>query len=862
MKFPSGKRLSGHWKKILTLLGLALVFLAVLWILWGSFLPAAEKNNDTISSFLVWEETGTVLTATGREGLMAYIVRVGNEREGGRGQENAGHQEAAHDGEKARNEEDVSGQEDTCDRFELLVQKLTTHGGASNGTPAHPQPPAEIITQNLPELEIPMERAEIHMNLTPDGSGLWLSLFNNEGKNQAVFFDLEKRQGQAFSFTDRTIMGNITLSSLVEKRLFYPAAGKDGKIFAHTDRNTLDLPIELFALADANSVTAGFRPWLQVLPGDEEFLFLAPSEEGGAVQICKHNVAENSRELLFSLAGTAAPPALSARGDLLAVAAANTREPKLLLSALPSGEKIELTLDRRPATLLFWDATAEGVYFLASENGRTGLYYAGLKEYLPSLAGVQETPEEDRDRQGEAAQGNASELFDLVIRNGTVIDPETETIKFNYNVGIKGERVTAISREEIRGAEEIDATGLLVTPGFIDILSYSPNDVGNRFKVADGVTTNLAMHGATIDFPGWFRYYAKRPMILNYGGAVLQVGFRHKLGIGNYRAPTLAQIEEMKKMTEQAILDGAIGISFSPEYYPGMSTEEIRAIMEVGKKYDLTSFFHVRYATMYGPGGNNIDAINEVIGYARELGTSVQIVHINSTGGTFSMAESLKIIEEARREGVDVMVDLYPYNSWATYSNSARFDPGWQERFQISYEDLQVGNSTERLTEESFAKYRKQRVLLIAYAIPDEDVDLALQADYAMIGSDTIIEPHMNNHPRGAGCFSRTIGLYARERRVIPLMKALKMMTILPARRLDNVAPALQKKGRLRLGMDADITLFDYGEIIDTATAEKTGSYSRGIYYVIVNGVVVKDPHGFRSGVNPGKPIRSYFTLR
>ena len=661
------------------------------------------------------------------------------------------------------------------------------------------------------------------------------------------------------------ITGNITVSSLVAERLFYPVTGKDGKIFAATDRNTLDLPIEVFAMnADTAAVAAGFRPWLQVLPGDEEFLFLAP-EESGAVQICKHNLAENSRELLFSLAGVAAPPALSARGDLLAVAAAKTERPQLLLYALPSGERIELVLDRRPSTLLFWDDAGEGVYFLAAENGKTGLYYAGLKKYLPSLAGAQERPgetgEQNGSRQG-AAQDIAGELFDLVIRNGTVIDPETETVKFNYNVGIKGERVAIITREEIHGAEEIDATGLLVTPGFIDILSYSPNDVGNRFKVADGVTTNLAMHGATIDFPGWFRYYAKRPMILNYGGAVLQVGFRHKLGIGNYDAPTPAQIDKMKKMTEQAILDGAIGIAFSPEYYPGMTPEEIRGIMEVGKKYDLTSFFHARYATMYGPGGNNFDAINEVIGYARELKASVQIVHINSTGGTFSMAESLKMIEEARREGVDVMVDLYPYNSWATYSNSARFDPGWQERFQISYEDLQVGNSTERLTEESFNRYRKKRVLLIAYAIPDEDVELALQADFAMIGSDTIIEPHMNNHPRGAGCFARTIGLYARERRVISLMKALKMMTILPARRLDNVAPALQKKGRLRVGMDADITIFDYGEIIDTATAEKTGSYSRGIHYVIVNGVVVKDPHGFRSGVSPGKPIRSYFTPR
>jgi N-acyl-D-aspartate/D-glutamate deacylase len=832
------KKLIRHWKKILVPLVLVCFFLAVLWILWG-FLPAAENDDGT---FLVWQKTGTVLAAAGREGLLAYIVRVDDE--GG----------------------EAGGQEGTHSRLALFLQELATHRGMCTCALAGAHPPAEILSKDLLEPGKPMEAAGIGMSLTPDGSGLWLSLFTNEGKSQAVFFDLEKKEGQTFSLPGRTVTGNITISSLVAQRLFYPAAGKDGKIFATTDRNTLDLPIEVFAMnTDTTAVTAGFRPWLQVLPGDEEFLFLAP-EESGAVQIYKHNLVENSRELLLSLEGITAPPALSARGDLLAAATTNTEKPQLLLYALPSGERIELPLDRQPATLLFWDATGEGVYFLATENGKTSLYYASLKKYLPSLAGTQERPGEEgsqnKDQQEEMAQDEAGQLFDLVIRNGTVIDPETETVKFNYNVGIKGERVAVITREEIHGAEEIDATGLLVTPGFIDILSYSPNDVGNRFKAADGVTTNLAMHGATIDFPGWFRYYAKRPMILNYGGAVLQVGFRHKLGIGNYDAPTPAQIEKMKKMTEQAILDGAIGIAFSPEYYPGMTPEEIRGIMEVGKKYDLTSFFHARYATMYGPGGNNFDAINEVIGYAKELKASVQIAHINSTGGTFSMPESLRIIEEARREGVDITVDLYPYNSWATYSNSARFDPGWQERFQISYEDLQVGNSTERLTEESFNRYRKKRVLLIAYAIPDEDVELALQADFAMIGSDTIIEPHMNNHPRGAGCFARTIGLYAREKRVISLMKALKMMTILPARRLDNVAPALQRKGRLRVGMDADITVFDYGEIIDTATAEKTGSYSQGIHYVIVNGVVVKDPHGFRSGVSPGKPIRSYFTPR
>lgn len=860
MQTSQYRKFTGQWKKILIFLGLVFALLSATWIFLAAFSPAVEKDDGTIKSFRVWQESGTVLAAAGRGEFLVYLVKNSDERE------------------------------EACGQFDLYLVKPATPERASTGTLYSAE--ITVTVNNIPEPDISMEEADICMSLTPDGSGLWLSLTNKEGKNQTVFFDLENERSQVFSFPDRTITGNITVSSLMENRLFYPAAGKDGKILANVDRKTLDLPIELFAMdTDSTSATAGFLPWLQVLPGDREFLFLTPPKENGAFQMWNHNVAENNRDLLLSLEGFSVPPALSARGDLLAIATAGTERPQLLLYALPNDEKIELTLDRTPATLLFWDSTTEGVYFLASENGKTGLYYTCLQEHVRSLTGDEQMVQGNGEEQVQVAEVNThgpaeesdenhkeggdsdredsdiedlgiEDRFDLVIRNGTIIDPETETVKFNYNVGIKGDRITAITREAIHGAEEIDATGLLVTPGFIDILSYSPNDVGNRFKVADGVTTNLAMHGATIDFPGWFKYYDRRTMILNYGGAVLQVGFRHKLGISNYSAPTPGQIEEMKKMTEQAILDGAIGISFSPEYYPGMSTEEIKAVMEVGKKYDLVSFFHVRYATMYGPGGNNIDAINEVIDYARELDASVQIVHINSTGGTFSMAESLKIIEDARREGVDIMVDLYPYNSWATYSNSARFDPGWQERFQISYEDLQVGNSTERLTEESFAKYRKKRVLLIAYAIPDEDVDLALQADYAMIGSDTIIEPHMNNHPRGAGCFARTIGLYARERRVIPLMKALQMMTILPARRLDNVAPALQKKGRLRREMDADITIFDYAEIIDTASAEKTGSYSQGIYYVIVNGAVVKDPHGFRSGVGPGKPIRSYFTPR
>lgn len=450
------------------------------------------------------------------------------------------------------------------------------------------------------------------------------------------------------------------------------------------------------------------------------------------------------------------------------------------------------------------------------------------------------------------------QIYDTVIMNGIVVDPETETVKAGFNIGIKNSRIAEITDENITGKETINAEGRIVSPGFIDVLSYSPNDIGNKYKIGDGVTTNLAMHGATAHFKSWFDSYSRRKMLVNYGGAVFVGAIRSEMGIGRYSTPTAGQIEKMKAITEQAIKEGGIGISFSPEYLPGTSADEIKGIMNVGKKYGMTSFFHVRYSDMIEP-GTNIDAIKEVIGYARETGCPVQVVHIVSTGGTYSMPQSLKLIDDARKEGLDITIDTYPYHYWATYANSARFDDGWQQRFGIGYSELQVGGSREIVTAESFKKFRKLGILLVAYAIPKEDVALSLQPDYCMIGSDCIIEPSLNNHPRGSGCFSRTIGLYSRELKVITLMKAIKMMTLTTARRFEDVAPALKQKARLQVGKDADIVVFDYNTIIDTATVENPASYSKGIEYVMVNGVTVKDLKGIRTGVSPGKPIRSNF---
>ncbi len=446
-------------------------------------------------------------------------------------------------------------------------------------------------------------------------------------------------------------------------------------------------------------------------------------------------------------------------------------------------------------------------------------------------------------------------VFDLVILGGRVMDPETGFDRV-ANVGVDGGKVTAVTRLPIRGRTEIDATGRVVAPGFIDILSYAPNPYGIWFKIADGVTTNLGMHGLDVDAAAWFRRWESIGSPAHFGGAFSTLKARARLGISPYQPATPEQIEQLVALAEQGLRDGWLGIDLSLEYAPGTSWDEVLALARLAARYGVPLFFHGRYSDMEPP-GTNFDTLEEILRAARETGASVHVEHIVSTGGTFSMRESLAILERARAEGVDVTACAYPYDYWATYLGSARFDPGWQERFRIGYGDLQIAGTDQRLTPVTFEVYRRQNKLAVAYAIPEEEVRLALAAPFVMLGSDGILVPGDNEHPRAAGTFARTLGKYVREEKVLTLREALAKMTILPAKRLEQHAPALRTKGRLRVGMDADITIFDPDTVRDRATVARPAQYSEGIDWVIVAGQVVKDPGGLRRDVRPGRPIRS-----
>ncbi|HEU5219978.1 MAG TPA: amidohydrolase family protein [Gemmatimonadales bacterium] len=455
----------------------------------------------------------------------------------------------------------------------------------------------------------------------------------------------------------------------------------------------------------------------------------------------------------------------------------------------------------------------------------------------------------------QAAPDSASPVYDLVIMNGRVMNPETR-FDATANVGISGGTIVRIATVPLAGRRTIDAAGLVVAPGFIDILSYDPTPIGVWNKIADGVTTNLAMHGGSADPPAWYGAFERQHLPLNFGASFYYSAARSQLNLNRYQPASEEQIARLTTVAERALRQGALGVSFALEYTPGISAEEIRPLMRLARRYAVPVFFHARFSDMVEP-GTNIDALNEIIGYATETGAAVHLDHITSTGGTFSMQQSLALLQQARDAGVDITACAYPYPFWATSLASARFDPGWQSRFRISFGDLQLGGSSERLTEQSFRRYRGAAKLAVAYAIPEDDVASALQSDLVMLGSDAILEPGFNNHPRASGTFARTLGRYARERQVIPLMDALAKMTIMPARRLERSTAAMRRKGRLSVGADADITILDYRTILDRATVEHPEFQSVGVEYVIVQGQIVKDPAGLHKGIRPGQAIRN-----
>ena len=455
----------------------------------------------------------------------------------------------------------------------------------------------------------------------------------------------------------------------------------------------------------------------------------------------------------------------------------------------------------------------------------------------------------------------AAQDFDIVLLNGRVIDPESGTDAVR-NIGIRGKTIAAVTADKLRGRSEIDVRGLVVSPGFIDLHSHGQDDENYRYKAHDGVTTALELEIGVSPVGDWYRTREGKALV-NFGASSGHVPARmammHDTGDflprdeASHRIATDEETLSIIQTVRRGLDDGAIGIGFGIAYVPTAPRQEIFRLFQLAAERKVPVFVHMRGGIANEANSGAIPALQEVIADAAITGASLHVVHLTSVAARLTPI-CLQMIEGARKHGIDVTTEMYPYTASASRIESAIFDD-WEKRSGFSFHDLQWAATGERLTAETFAKYRKTGGSVISHTLPEEALKAGLQNPSVMFASDGRLSDG-KGHPRSAGTFARVLGLYVREQKLLTLNEAIGRMTLMPAKRLEASVPAMRNKGRIKVGADADLVVFDAARIIDKATFENPAQYSEGIQHVMVNGVFVLRDGSLVAKTYPGVGLR------
>lgn len=447
--------------------------------------------------------------------------------------------------------------------------------------------------------------------------------------------------------------------------------------------------------------------------------------------------------------------------------------------------------------------------------------------------------------------------YDLVIANGRVIDPESG-LDGVRSIAVNGTTIAAISEGSLAGKRVLDAAGHVVSPGFIDLHQHGQTPANYAAHVRDGITTSLELEIGVENIGAWYEERAGG-QIINYGASISHPYSRQiamtganpgLTGEALARAATPEEVEKTAALIAKGLDEGAVAVGFGVAYSPGATKEELIEMFKAAAKYNASCHVHMRATP------NDFSNLEEVLEASKVSGAPLQVVHINSSGGERA-GQYLELIAKAQKEGIDVTTECYPYNRGSTLIEAHLFDD-WETYADDYFQNFIWVETGETLTRESFGRYRKQGGTIIsppAYTM--ETVKMLVGHPLTMIASDGMWLVNGRAHPRSFGTFSRVLGRYVREEKALSLNDALAKMTIRPAKRLERRVPMMQNKGRLRVGADADIVVFNPDTILDRGTFEDPVQAPEGVKYVLVNGMVTVDDGKLAEGAMAGKAVRA-----
>ncbi len=527
--------------------------------------------------------------------------------------------------------------------------------------------------------------------------------------------------------------------------------------------------------------------------------------------------------------------------------------------------------------------------------------------------------------------GESSETFDLVIKNGMVIDG-IKNEAYRADIGITGEYIKEVGNLQKATAQTVlDATGRIVSPGFIDIHTHTDIELlvnpKAESKIRQGVTTELSGNCGGSAFPleqplpdyekrmaeefnikvdwtdleGYHTAMARTGMAVNHGTLLGQGTLRSYVVGDEQREPTAEEMDRMKKLVAEAMEQGAFGLSTGLEYTPSgfAETDEIIELCEVAAKYGGFFATHIRSEDKAV-----LEAVGEAIHIAEAAGLPLEIAHFKAVGKTnwWKLPLMIDLVERAAKRGLDVTADRYPYIAYST--GLTILFPQWaldggMEKLLLRLKDEKVRASMKADTLKKVRGYGWDKIVIsniekennkemigqniaeiaaaknkdpyelvcdliidegqdvshIGFGMSEENTETILKHPLVMLGSDgSSLSPNGplgkgKPHPRNYGAFPRFLGLYVREKKILPLPQAIKKITSMPATKMG-----LQDRGSLKKGYFADIVVFDPTTISDRATFIDPHQYPSGIDYIIVNGTIVVG-HGEHTGKLPGKVL-------